>query len=137
LNELLRESDFVSLHAPLVPQTRKMINDETLRHMKPTAFVISCARGAIIDTDALVRALDAKVIVGCALDVTDPEPLPTPHPLRNRDNVVITPHAAWYSEQAMAAMQAGAPVEVRRVLTGQWPLNVVNRAVNGKTRASL
>jgi D-3-phosphoglycerate dehydrogenase len=137
LNELLRESDFVSLHPPLMAQTRKMINDEALRQMKPTAFIINCARGPIIDTDALVRALDAKGIAGCALDVTDPEPLPNPHPLRNRDNVVITPHAAWYSEQAMGGMQAGAPVEVRRVLTGQWPLNVVNPAVNGRTRAGL
>jgi D-3-phosphoglycerate dehydrogenase len=58
---------------------------------------------------------------GCALDVTDPEPL-----LRNRDNVIITPHVAWYSEQAMGGLQSGAPIEVRRVLTGQWPLNVVN-----------
>ncbi len=137
LNELLRESDFVSLHPPLMPQTRKMINDETLRQMKPTAFVINCARGPIIDTDALVRALDAKAIAGCALDVTDPEPLPNPHPLRNRENVIISPHAAWYSEQAMAGLQAGAPGEVRRVLTGQWPVNVVNPAVKGKNRAGL
>jgi D-3-phosphoglycerate dehydrogenase / 2-oxoglutarate reductase len=117
--------------------TRKMINDEALRQMKQTAFVINCARGPIIDTDAPGGALDAMGIAGCALDVTDPEPLPNPHPLRNRDNVIITPHAAWYSEQAMAGMQEGAPVEVRRVLTGQWPLNVVNPTVNGKTRAVL
>jgi len=137
LNELLRESDYVSLHPPLMPQTRGMINDETLRLLKPTAFVINCARGPIIDTDALVRALDAKTIAGCALDVTDPEPLPNPHPLRDRENVIITPHAAWYSEQAMVGLQAGAPGEVRRVLTGQWPVNVVNPAVKGKTRAGL
>ncbi|MBO0752106.1 MAG: C-terminal binding protein [Bradyrhizobiaceae bacterium] len=137
LNELLRESDFVSLNLPLLPQTRKMINDEALRRMKPTAFIVNCARGPIIDTDALVRALDAKTIAGCALDVTDPEPLPDPHPLRNRENVIITPHVAWYSEQAMAGLRAGAPVEVRRVLTGHWPVNVVNPAVNGKNRAGL
>jgi D-3-phosphoglycerate dehydrogenase len=137
LNELLSESDFVSVHPPLMPQTRKMINDERLRQMKPTAFLINCARGPIIDTDALVRALDAKVIAGCALDVTDPEPLPNPHPLRDRDNVIITPHAAWYSEQAMVGLQAGAPGEVRRVLTGQWPANVVNPAVKGSSRAGL
>ncbi len=137
LNALLRESDFISLHPPLMPQTRRMINDETLRLMKPTAFVINCARGPIIDTDALVRALDAKTIAGCALDVTDPEPLPDPHPLRKRENVIITPHAAWYSEQAMVGLQAGAPGEVRRVLTGQWPVHVVNPAVKGKTRAGL
>ena len=67
----------------------------------------------------------------------DPEPLPDPHPLRGRDNVIITPHVAWYSEQALVGLQAGAPSEVRRVLTGQFPVNVVNRAVKGKNRAGL
>jgi D-3-phosphoglycerate dehydrogenase len=137
LPELLRESDFVSLHPPLVPETRRMINDDALSRMKPTAFLINCARGPIVDTDALVRALDAKQIAGCALDTIDPEPLPNPHPLRGRDNVVIAPHAAWYSEQAMVGLQAGAPSEVRRVLSGEWPVNVVNRAVRGKNRAGL
>jgi D-3-phosphoglycerate dehydrogenase len=137
LAELLRESDFVSLHPPLVPQTRKMINDATLAQMKPGAFLINCARGPIVDTDALVRALDAKKIAGCALDTIDPEPLPNPHPLRERDNVVLAPHAAWYSEQAMAGLQAGAPNEVRRVLSGEWPVNVVNPAVKGNNRAGL
>jgi D-3-phosphoglycerate dehydrogenase len=137
LAQLLRESDFVSLHPPLMPQTRKMINDETLAQMKPSAFLINCARGPIVDTDALVRALDAKKIAGCALDTIDPEPLPNPHPLRGRDNVVIAPHAAWYSEEALVGLQAGAPSEVRRVLSGQWPVNVVNPAVRGKNRAGL
>ena len=72
-----------------------------------------------------------------ALDTVDPEPLPDPHPLRGRDNVIIHPHVAWYSEQAMVGLQAGAPNEVRRVLTGEWPINVVNRAVKGKNRAGL
>jgi D-3-phosphoglycerate dehydrogenase len=137
LLEMLREADFVSVHPPLVPETRGMMNDETFAHMKPTAFLVNCARGPIVDTAALVRALDAGRIAGCALDTTDPEPLPDPHPLRGRDNVLITPHAAWYSEQALVGLQAGAPGEVRRVLTGQWPVNVVNRAVRGKNRAGL
>lgn len=137
LGELLGESDFVSVHPPLIPQTRGMIDDAAFAQMKPTAFLINCARGPIVDTQALVRALDAGRIAGCALDTTDPEPLPDPHPLRGRGNVTITPHAAWYSEQAMVGLQAGAPHEVRRVLTGQWPINVVNRAVRGKNRAAL
>ncbi len=137
LAELLRESDFVSLHPPLVPRTRKMIDDAAFAQMKPGAFLINCARGPIVDTDALVRALDAKKIAGCALDTIDPEPLPNPHPLRGRDNVVIAPHAAWYSEEALVGLQAGAPNEVRRVLSGQWPVNVVNPAVRGKNRAGL
>jgi len=136
-HELLRESDFVSLHPPLTPETRKMMNDAAFSKMKPMAFLINCSRGPVVDSEALIRALDAKTIAGCALDTTDPEPLPNPHPLRDRDNVVINPHTAWYSEQAMAGLQAGAPNEVRRVLSGEWPLNVVNPAVRGKNRAGL
>jgi len=137
LDELLSESDFVSTHPPLTPQTRKMISDDALSRMKPTAFLINCSRGPIVDTDALVRALDAKAIAGCALDTIDPEPLPDPHQLRGRDNVIITPHAAWYSEQAMVGLQAGAPNDVRRLLMGEWPVNVVNREVKGRNRAGL
>jgi len=137
LNDLLRESDFVSVHPPLMPQTRKMINDDAFSRMKPGAILINCSRGPVVDTDALVRALDAKKIAGCALDTTDPEPLPDPHPLRGRDNVIINPHVAWYSETAMVGLQAGAPNEVRRVLSGEWPVNVVNKAVKAKNRAGL
>jgi D-3-phosphoglycerate dehydrogenase / 2-oxoglutarate reductase len=137
LNELLEASDFVSLHPPLTRDTRRMINDQTLSRMKPSAFLINCSRGPVLDTDGLVRALDAKKIAGCALDTTDPEPLPDPHPLRGRDNVIITPHVAWYSEQALVGLQAGAPNEVRRVLSGEWPVNVVNREVKGRNRAGL
>ena len=137
LNDLLKQSDYVSLHAPLMPQTKKMMNDETFGLMKPKAVLINCGRGPLIDTDALVRALDAKKIAGCAVDTTDPEPLPNPHPLRGRENVIINPHAAWYSEQAMVGLQEGAPNEVRRVLSGEWPINVVNKAVKGKSRAGL
>jgi D-3-phosphoglycerate dehydrogenase len=137
LDELLRESDFVSVHPPLTPETRGMIGDAALAKMKPTAFVVNCSRGPVVDTAALVRALDAKQIAGCALDTVDPEPLPDPHPLRGRENVILTPHVAWYSEQALVGLQAGAPNEVRRVLSGEWPVNVVNRDVRGKNRAGL
>ena len=129
LDELYRESDFVSVHPPLTKETRGMINN--------TAIIIYCARGPVIDTAALVQSLDAKKIAGAALDTTDPEPLPDPHPLRGRDNVIINPHVAWYSETAMVGLQAGAPNEVRRVLSGEWPVNVVNKAVKGKSRAGL
>jgi D-3-phosphoglycerate dehydrogenase len=137
LAELLAESDFVSLHPPLNAETRGMMNDDAFARMKPTAFLVNCSRGPIVDTAALVRALDAGRIAGCALDTTDPEPLPDPHPLRGRENALITPHAAWYSEQAMVGLQSGAPTEVRRVLTGEWPVTVVNPAVKGKNRAGL
>jgi D-3-phosphoglycerate dehydrogenase / 2-oxoglutarate reductase len=137
LETVLSTADFLSLHPPLGPQTRQMINDDAFQRMKRSAFLINCARGPIVDTAALVRALEAGRIAGCALDTTDPEPLPDPHPLRQRDNVLITPHAAWYSEQALVGLQAGAPSEVRRVLTGQWPHHVVNPAVKSRNRAGL
>jgi D-3-phosphoglycerate dehydrogenase / 2-oxoglutarate reductase len=137
LHDMLRESDFVSLHPPLTPQTCGMINDEAFSHMKTGAVLINCARGPVVDTAALVRALDANRIAGCALDTIDPEPLPDPHPLRGRENVIINPHAAWYSEQAMVGLQSGAPNEVLRVLSGKWPVNVVNHAVKGRNRAGL
>jgi D-3-phosphoglycerate dehydrogenase len=135
--DVLSQADFLSVHPPLVAETRGLLDDAAFARMKPTAVLINCARGPIVDTAALVRALDAGRIAGCALDTTDPEPLPDPHPLRGRDDVILTPHAAWYSEQAMVGLQAGAPGEVRRVLTGQWPVNVVNPAVKGRNRAGL
>ncbi len=137
LPEMFAVSDFVSIHPPLIPQTRGMMNDEAFSRMKPTAFLINCSRGPIVDTDALVRALDSGEIAGCALDTTDPEPLPDPHPLRGRENVIINPHAAWYSEQSMVGLQHGAPNEVKRVLSGAWPVNVVNRGVKGRSRMGL
>ncbi len=137
LPELLRESDFVCIHAPLLPQTRHMIGADAFAQMKDTAVLINCSRGPIVDTDALVKALDDQSIAGCALDTTDPEPLTEDHPLRGRDNVIINPHVAWYSEQAMAGLQAGAPGEVRLVLLGEWPKNVVNKAVKDNNRAGI
>jgi D-3-phosphoglycerate dehydrogenase len=113
------------------------MNDEAFAKMKPTAFLVNCSRGPVVDTEALVRALDAGRIAGCALDTIDPEPLPDPHPLRGRENAIVTPHVAWYSEQALVGLQAGAPGEVRRVLSGEWPVNVVNREVRGRNRAGL
>jgi len=137
LDALLRDSDFVSVHPPLTRETRGMVNGAAFAKMKPTAFLVNCARGPVVDTEALVIALDAKRIAGCALDTIDPEPLPQGHPLRNRDNVIVTPHVAWYSEQALVGLQAGAPGEVKRVLSGEWPINVVNKDVKGRNRAGL
>ncbi len=90
--ELLRESDYLCVHAPLTPQTRGMLGDEAFAQMKKNAVVVNCARGPIVDTKALIRALDEGQIAGCALDTTDPEPLPEGHTLRSRENVIVTPH---------------------------------------------
>ena len=137
LAEVLEQADYLCVHAPLTPQTRGMLNAAAFSQMKPTAVLINCSRGPIVDTAALIDALDAGQIAGCALDTNDPEPLPDDHTLRTRENVIINPHAAWYSEGAMEGLQRGAPSEVRRVLEGRWPVNVVNRAVKGRNRAGL
>jgi len=92
LETLLRQSDFVTLHVPLTPQTRGMINENALRIMKPDAILVNAARGPVVDTMALVQALREGWIAGAALDVTDPEPLPPEHPLYRLPNCLILPH---------------------------------------------
>ncbi len=107
LEDLLAQSDVVSLHVPLTPQTHHLIDEAALRRMKPTAYLINMARGPVVDTQALVRALQEGWIAGAGLDVTDPEPLPPEHPLYRLPNCVITPHigsATWETRQAMARL---------------------------------
>jgi phosphoglycerate dehydrogenase-like enzyme len=99
LDDLLRESDFVSIHCPLMESTRQLISRRELSLMKPTAYLINTARGGIVDEPALVEALTARRIAGAALDCFVEEPLPHPHPLAHLDNVLLAPHAiAWTSE---------------------------------------
>ena len=92
MDDLLAQSDFVSLHCPLTPETRHLINADALRKMKPTAILVNISRGPVVDTDALCQALREGWIGGAALDVVDPEPIPDDHPLLFMDNVTITPH---------------------------------------------
>jgi len=109
LDELLRESDFVSLHTPLNNDTRHLINRDTLARMKPTAILVNTARGGVVDQEALYDALRNGVIGGAALDVTDPEPLPPDHPLLALSNVTIVPHvgsASKWTRDQMAIMAA-------------------------------
>jgi glyoxylate reductase len=94
LEELLERSDFVTIHCPLTPDTRGLIGEEALGRMKETAYLVNAARGPIVDTDALARALNAGEIAGAALDVTDPEPLPVDHPLLDAPGLVVLPHIA-------------------------------------------
>jgi glyoxylate reductase len=105
---LLAEADCIVLLVPLTPQTRGLFNDAAFAKMKPTATLVNAARGAVVDTAALLRALDEKKIAGAALDVTDPEPIPADHPLQNRDDVLITPHmgSATYETRTRMAMTA-------------------------------
>lgn len=105
-DELLQNSDFISLHVPLTSETRGLIDADALRRMKPTAVLVNTARGPIVDTEALLRALSEGWIAAAALDVTDPEPLPPEHPLYTLPNCLIVPHigsATWNTRKAMAA----------------------------------
>ena len=94
LDDLLAQADFVSLHCPLIPQTHHLIGERALKQMKPTAILINTARGPVVDTDALVRALQEGRIARAALDVTDPEPIPPDHPLLTLPNCIVVPHIA-------------------------------------------
>ncbi|MEO8255787.1 MAG: C-terminal binding protein [Acidobacteriota bacterium] len=125
LPELLRRSDYVSIHTPLLPETRGLFNAEAFRQMKPTAYLINTARGPIVDEAALAAALDAGQVAGAALDVMPQEP-PAGSPLLGRENVIITPHTSFYSEESLLELQRKAAEEVAAVLTGRPPRNPVN-----------
>ena len=107
LAELLERSDFVTLHCPLTPATRGLIDEDALRRMKPTSYLVNTARGPIVDTDALARALHVGELAGAALDVTDPEPLPADHSLLTAPNLLVVPHvgsATHATRERMADM---------------------------------
>lgn len=126
LEELLAESDFISVHVPLTEGTRGMIGAAELKRMKPTAFVINTARGGVIDERALIGALKRREIAGAAVDVYEEEPVKPDNPLLHMDNVIATPHCAWYSETAITTLQRKVAEEVVNVLEGNPPRSCVN-----------
>jgi D-3-phosphoglycerate dehydrogenase len=127
LDTLLRESDYISLHAPLTPETRHVINAASLKKMKPSAIVINTARGGLIDESALIEALKEDRILAAGLDVFEREPLAPDHPLLQLSNVVLSGHVGWYSKDAVAELQTRAAKEVVRALSGHAPECWVNR----------
>ena len=131
LRELLRESHFVTLHSPLNEDTRGMIGASELDEMRSDALLINCARGALIDEAALHRALTTGSIAAAALDVMEDNHPPRDHPLLSLDNAIITPHVAFFSQEATLELERRAALEVARVLTGRMPDNLVNAAVLG------
>ncbi len=124
-DELVRISDYISIHAPLMPATHHLFNAHVFSRMKPGAYIVNTARGPIIDEAALAVALDKKQIAGAALDVMEKEP-PGSSPLFGRDNIIVTPHTSFYSDESLMDLQTKAAEEVVRVLTGQAPKNPVN-----------
>ncbi len=129
LDRLLEESDYVSLHVPLTPETYHLIGEEQLRKMKPTAFLINTARGKVVDQKALYRALKEGWIAGAGLDVFEQEPIPPDDPLLKLDNVVLAPHAASASHETRSRMAEMVAENLIAFLNGKVPPNLVNKEV--------
>jgi glyoxylate reductase len=129
LDELLREADFVSLHVALTPETQRMIGTRELGLMKKTAVLVNAARGPVVDTDALVTALQNGEIFAAGLDVTDPEPLPADHPLVSLPNCIVVPHIASATVTTRDAMARLAANNLIAVLNGRMPEVIVNPEV--------
>ncbi len=126
-DEILEGADYISIHCPLTNETRHMFNKDAFRKMKPTACLINVARGPIVSEEDLVWALENHEIAGAALDVLETEPISPDNPLLKFENVILTPHVAWYSVESQRVLQRTPAEEVARVLKGQEPLNAVNR----------
>jgi D-3-phosphoglycerate dehydrogenase len=124
---LLARSDYISIHAPLTADTNQLFNADAFRQMKPEALLINTARGPLVDDQALVEALDQGQLAGAALDVLPVEPPQSDCPLLNRDNVIVTPHIAYYSEDALLDLQTKAAQDVASVLKGKPPRYPVNK----------
>jgi D-3-phosphoglycerate dehydrogenase len=137
LDSMLKDSDFVTLHAPLIPETTGMISVEELRLMKNDAFLINAARGPLIDESALLEALGSGEIGGAGLDVLEDIAPSDDHPLYSFDNVIITPHTAFFSQASTIELEERTAREVVRVLSGEMPDVVINPEVLGKTRSGI
>lgn len=126
---LLSESDFVSLHTPLTDATRNLVGRKELAMMKPEAFLINAARGPLVDEVALYEALTGNIIAGAGLDVMVDNTPPQDHPLLSLDNIIITPHVAFFSQESTLELEQRAAAEVVSVIHGRMPDNLVNSAV--------
>ena len=129
LDHLLRTADFISIHVPLSDETRGLIDARALALMKPSAVLINSSRGPVINEQALLQALRDGQIAGAALDVLSQEPPDAGDPLLALENVIVTPHSAFYSESAIAELAYGAAEHVAQALSGATPSNIVNPAV--------
>lgn len=137
LAELLASCHYVSLHLPLTPATEKLISRHRLALMRPGAYLINCARGRLVDEPALIEVLASGHLAGAALDVFWDEPVRPDNPLLSMDQVILSPHIAYYSEQALQRVQIGAAEEVVRVLSGSLPRHWVNPWPNPDPKEAL
>jgi D-3-phosphoglycerate dehydrogenase len=127
LSSLLKESDYISIHAPLTDKTHHMIGSKEFKIMKHTAIIINTSRGPIIDQEALYRALKEGWINSAGIDVYENEPVEKNCPLFELDNIVVTDHASWYSEDSQVELQTKAAINVVQALSGQPVTNLVNK----------
>jgi D-3-phosphoglycerate dehydrogenase len=134
LDELLRRSDLISVHAPLTEATRHLLGEREFRLMKPGAVLVNTSRGPVVDETALIEALNDGRLMAAGLDVLEDEPLPPDSPLLELDNVIITPHVGAYSEQSVEDLYRGACEIAIDVLNQRWPASVVNPQVMGRSR---
>ena len=129
LEQLVKESDYITLHCPAAEENTGLFNDALFDQMKPTAYLINTARGSLVNQDALVRALEQKKIAGAGIDVFEQEPITADNPLLAFPNVIVSGHTSWYSETAITNLHTKAAQEVIRVLKNEPPLNLCNKEV--------
>jgi D-3-phosphoglycerate dehydrogenase len=134
---VLKKSDFISIHCPLNESTYHLIDATALRKMEKKPLLINTSRGPIIDEKALVLALQNGQVSGAGLDVLEKEPPDLQNPLLKMENVILSPHVSFYSEESIKELKRKTAENVVEVLMGKWPKSVVNRDVIGKTRASI
>jgi D-3-phosphoglycerate dehydrogenase / 2-oxoglutarate reductase len=135
LDNALKESDIISIHCPLSESTHHLIGEQEFKKMVRKPLLINTSRGPIIDEKALIQALEERHISGAGLDVLETEPPDPQNPLLEMENVVLSPHAGFYSEESISELKRRTAKNVSDVLKGRWPGSVVNREVMGKTRA--
>ena len=126
-DEVVKESDIISLNAPLTPETRHQFNLKVFKKMKTNAFVINTSRGPLIKENDLYVALKEGIIAGAALDVTEVEPLPKDSPLRELENIILTPHVAFFTQDSLEDLRRSSCEEAIRVMSGEQPRNKVNK----------
>jgi D-3-phosphoglycerate dehydrogenase len=137
LDNVLKESDFISIHCSLNDSTRHLIGEQEFKKMERKPLLINTSRGPIVNEKALIRALEEGRLSGACLDVLETEPPDSKNPLIEMENVIFSPHVAFYSVESISELKRRAAENVSAVLSGKWPKSVVNQEVMGKTRASI
>ena len=135
--DVLQRSEFITVHTPLTPETEGMIGAKELAMMKKGSIIVNCARGGIIQEEALAEALKSGHLAGAGLDVLEPAPPAEDHPLLQIEHIIITPHTAFFSQASTIELERRTAQEVVRVLNGQKPENLINPEVLGKARSGI